>query len=86
MLTLNLVLILIVLLAVFAAAWRWLPSGYLTATTGTLGALIVATHESIMEMTPALKAAFPPEYQPWLTVVILLLTVAARFRKRAPAP
>jgi hypothetical protein len=61
----------------------WMPAGWLTATTGTVGAFLIATHESMLEMMPALKAAIPPEHQHWLTVVVLLLTVAARFRKRA---
>jgi hypothetical protein len=79
----SIVLILIAVLAIFAAAWVWMPTGWLTATTGTVGAALIATHESVLEMLPALKAAVPPEHQHWLTVVVLLLTVAARFRKRA---
>jgi hypothetical protein len=76
-------LIVVVVVIVFGLAWRLVPSGWLTATTGTVGAIVIATHDSVLEMMPALKAAVPPEHQHWLTAVVLLLTVAARFRKRA---
>jgi hypothetical protein len=82
MLTLDLVLILIVVLAVFAAAWRWLPSGYLTATTGSIPAVVIVTQEVFAEQMPALKAILPTDSQPWLLVMFMLLTIAARFRSR----
>lgn len=74
--------LILLIVGVFLVAWAWMPSGWLTATTGTVGAIIIATHESMLELMPALKAAFPPAYQPALTIVVLMLTVAARFRKR----
>ncbi len=75
-------LILIVVLIIFAAAWRWLPSGYLTACTGSVPAIVIAAQEVFGEHMPALKAVVPTEYQPWLLVTFMMLTVAARFRKR----
>lgn len=76
---LAIALILIVVIA-FALAWWKMPSGTLTATTGTLGAVVIAAHEGMGDMMPELKMAVPDEYRPALVIVFLLLTVAARFR------
>jgi hypothetical protein len=37
------------------------------------------------DMMPELRTLMPAEYRPWLVIVFLLLTVAARFRSKAPA-
>jgi hypothetical protein len=83
MLSINLTLFLLVVLLAFIAAWRLMPAGWLTATTGTLGAVVIALYEAMGDMMPELKTLMPVEYRPWLVVVFLLLTVAARFRNRA---
>ncbi len=83
MLTVNLVTFLIVTLLAFIAAWRLVPAGWLTATTGTFGAVVIALYEAMTDMMPELKTLMPAEYRPWLVIVFLLLTVAARFRNRA---
>ena len=75
----------IVVLIVFAAAWRWFPSGYLTACIGSVPAIVIAAQEVFGEHMPALKAVVPTEYQPWLLVTFMVLTVAARFRSKASA-
>lgn len=88
MITMHLALILIVVLLIFAAAWRWLPSGWLTAATGSvtaLTALIEAAQQGLGEHMAALKAVLPPEYQPALVIVFALLTIAARFRSKVSA-
>lgn len=82
MLALNLAVVFIVAIIVFAAAWRWMPPGWLTASTGTVSAIIVAFHEAANEQMPALQAALPEEHRPVLVVMFLLLTVAARFRNK----
>jgi hypothetical protein len=84
MLTINLALILIVILIAFGLAWRFLPSGYLTATTGSIPAIVIVTQEVFAEQMPALKAILPTDSQPWLLVMFMLLTIAARFRTREP--
>lgn len=86
MLTLNFALAFVVAIAAFAAAWRWMPAGWLTASTGSVSAIIVAAYEVTNEQMPALKAALPEEYRPVLVIVFLLLTVAARFRNRRFQP
>lgn len=81
----SIALFLIVVLAVvglFAWGWQKLPTKRLTAITGVTAAGVVAFHDAFLDMMPQLKAAFPPEYQPYLVVLMFLLTVAARFRKR----
>jgi hypothetical protein len=83
MLSINLTLFLLVVLLAFIAAWRLMPAGWLTATTGTLGAVVIALYEAMGDMMPELKTLMPVEYRLWLVVVFLLLTVAARFRNRA---
>lgn len=83
MLLLNIALILLVILVAFAAAWRWTPAGWLTASTGTVGAIVIAAYEAMGAMMPELKMLMPDEYRPALVVVFLLLTVAARFRNKA---
>ena len=82
MLALNLAIVLIMAIVAFAAAWRWMPPGWLTASTGTVSAIIVAFHEAANEQMPSLKAALPEEHRPVLVIMFLLLTVAARFRNR----
>jgi hypothetical protein len=86
MLIANLALFLFVILLGFIAAWRFMPAGWLTATTGSLGAVAVALYEAMGDMMPELKTLMPAEYRPWLVVVFMLLTVAARFRNRAVQP
>lgn len=83
MLSVSLALFFSAVLLTFLVAWRLMPPGWLTATTGTLGAVVVALHESMGDLMPELKTHMPSEYRPWLVVVFLLLTVAARFRHRA---
>lgn len=85
MLTLSLSVVVIVALVAFAAAWRWMPAGWLTASTGSVSAIIVALYEATNEQLPALKAALPEEYEPALVIMLLVLTVAARFRNKAAA-
>lgn len=80
MLTLDLAIVFIVAIVAFAAAWRWMPAGWLTASTGSVSAIIIAFHEAANEQMPALKAATPEEYRPVLVIMFLVLTVAARFR------
>ena len=82
MLIVNLTVFMIVTLLAFIAAWRLVPSGWLTAVTGTFGAVVIALHEAMTGMMPELKTLLPAEYRPWLVIVFLLLTVAARFRNR----
>lgn len=86
MLTVNIAVFLIVTLAAFTAAWRLVPSGWLTALTGTLGAVVVAFYEAMTDLMPELRTLMPAEYRPWLVIVFLLLTVAARFRNRPVEP
>lgn len=86
MFSFNLALILLVVLAAFIAAWRLTPSGWLTAGTGSLGAVAIALHEAMGDLMPELKTMMPAEHRPWLMIVFLLLTVAARFRNRAVEP
>ena len=86
MLTLYLAVVVIVAIAAFAAAWRWMPAGWLTATTGSVSAIIVALYETTNEQMPALKAGLPEEYRPVLVIMFLLLTVAARFRNSGVRP
>lgn len=83
MLSISFALSLLVVVFAFMAAWRIMPPGWLTATTGTIGAVVVALYEAMGDMMPELRALMPPEYRPWLVVAFLLLTVAARFRNRA---
>lgn len=83
MLSLNIALFLIVIILAFAAAWRWTPSGWLTASTGTVGAVLIAAHEAVGGMMPELKMLLPEEYRLALVILFLLLTVAARFRGAA---
>ena len=83
MLSVNLALFLVVVLFAFVAAWRLMPTGWLTATTGTFAAIAVALYEAMGDMMPELRTLMPAEYRPWLVIVFLLLTVAARFRNRA---
>ena len=85
MLTLYLAIVFVTAFAGFAAAWRWMPAGWLTASTGMVSAIIVALYEATNEQMPALKAALPEEYRPVLVILFLVLTVAARFRKKATA-
>jgi hypothetical protein len=80
MLTLDLAVVFIIAILAFAAAWRWMPAGWLTASTGSVSAIIVAFYEAANEQMPALKAALPEEYRPLLVIMFLVLTVAARFR------
>ena len=80
MLTLSLSLVFIIAILAFAVAWRWMPAGWLTATTGSISAIIIALYEAANEQMPALKAALPEEYRPVLVILFLVLTVAARFR------
>jgi hypothetical protein len=82
MLTLDLTIVFIVAIVAFAAAWRWMPAGWLTASTASVSAIIVALHEAANEQLPALKAALPEEYHPVLVILSLVLTVAARFRNK----
>jgi hypothetical protein len=86
MLTLNLAVILIMAIVAFAAAWRWMPAGWLTASTGSASAIIVALYEATNEQMPALKATLPEEYRPVLVIMFLMLTVAARFRNPGVRP
>ncbi len=86
MLTLNLSVVFIIAIVAFAAAWRWMPAGWLTATTGSISAIIIAFYEATNEQMPALKAALPEEYRPVLVIMFLLLTVAARFRNNGVRP
>ena len=83
MITLDLAAIFIMAIVAFAAAWRWTPAGWLTASAGSLSAIIIALHEATNEQMPALKAALPEEYRPALVIMFLVLTVAARFRNKA---
>lgn len=80
MLTLDLAVVFIIAIVAFAAAWRWMPVGWLTASTGSVSAIIIALYEVSSEQMPALKAALPDEYHPVLAIMFLVLTVAARFR------
>jgi hypothetical protein len=82
MLTLDLAVVFIIVVVAFAAAWRWMPAGWLTASTGSVSAIIVALYEAAAEQMPALEAALPEEYRPVLIILLLVLTVAARFRNR----
>lgn len=83
MLSLNVALFLIAAGFVFVAAWRLMPAGWLTAATGTTGAIVIAFHEALGEMMPELRSLMPAEYRPWLVIMVLLLTVLARFRNKA---
>lgn len=83
MLSLNVALFLLVAGLAFIAAWRLIPAGWLTAATGTTGAIVIAFHEALGDTMPELRSLMPAEYRPWLVVVFLLLTVVARFRNRA---
>ncbi len=83
MTSLYIALILIAILLAFAAAWRWAPVGWLTALTGTTGAIVIAAYEAMGDLMPELKTLMPDEYRPALVIVFLLLTVAARFRNMA---
>ena len=83
MLGIHFALFLAIVLVGFMAAWRFMPTGWLTASTGTLGAMAIALHEAISGAMPELKALLPEEHRPWLVILFLLLTVAARFRNRA---
>jgi hypothetical protein len=83
MLSVSLALFFSAVLLTFVVAWRLIPPGWLTATTGTFGAVIIALHESMGDLMPELKMVMPAEYRPWMMVAFLLLTVAARFRNRA---
>ena len=83
MFSVYLAIFLVILLIAFAAAWRLMPAGWLTAATGTLSATAIALYEAMGDMMPELKSMLPAEYRGWLVVVFLLLTVAARFRNRA---
>lgn len=85
MLTLHLAVVFIIAVVAFTAAWRWMPPGWLTASTGSVSAIIVALYEATNEHMPALKAALPEEYRPVLVIMLLALTVAARFRNKAAA-
>lgn len=86
MFSVYLAIFLVILLIAFAAAWRLMPAGWLTATTGTLSAAAIALYEAMSDMMPELKTLLPAEYRAWLVIVFLLLTVAARFRNRAARP
>ena len=86
MLTLHLAVVFIIAIVAFAAAWRWMPAGWLTASTGSISAIIVALYEAMNEQMPALKAALPEEYRSVLVIMFLVLTVAARFRTRGVQP
>lgn len=86
MLTLDLAIVFIVAIVAFAAAWRWMPPGWLTASTGSISAIIIALYEATTEQMPALKAALPEEHQPALVIMFLVLTVAARFRNSGVRP
>lgn len=81
----NIAFALVLLLTVlaFMAAWRFTPAGWLTAATGSFGAVAIALYEAMADLMPELQTAMPAEYRPWLVVMFLLLTVAARFRNRA---
>jgi hypothetical protein len=85
MLTLHLAVVFIMAVVAFAAAWRWMPPGWLTASTGSISAIIVALYEATNEQMPALQAALREEYRPVLVIMFLALTVAARFRNKAAA-
>lgn len=82
MLTLDLAIVIVMAFVAFAAAWRWMPSGWLTATTGSVSAIVVALYEATNEQMPALQSALPEEHRPVLVIMFLVLTVAARFRNR----
>ena len=86
MFTLDFAVVFIMAIVVFAAAWHWMPPGWLTASTGSVSAIIVALYETTNEQMPALKAALPEEYRPVLVIMFLLLTVAARFRNSGVRP
>lgn len=86
MLTLDLAIVFIMAIVAFGAAWRWMPAGWLTASTGSVSAIIIALHEAANEQMPALKAATPEEYRPVLVIMFLVLTVSARFRNRGARP
>ena len=86
MLTLDLTVVFIIAIVAFAAAWRWMPAGWLTASTGSVSAIIVALYEATNEQMPTLKAALPEEYRPVLVIMFLVLTVAARFRNTGVRP
>ncbi len=86
MLALNLSVIFIIVIVAFTAAWRWMPPGWLTASTGSLSAIIIALYEATNEQMPVLKAALPEEYRPALVIMFLVLTVAARFRTSGVRP
>jgi hypothetical protein len=83
MLSVNVALFLFVTVLAFTTAWRLMPAGWLTAATGITGAIMIAFHEALGEMMPELRSLMPAEYRPWLVVVVLLLTVIARFRNKA---
>jgi hypothetical protein len=85
MLTLHLAVVFIMAVVAFAAAWRWMPPGWLTASTGSISAIIVALYEATNEQMPALQAALREEHRPVLVIMFLALTVAARFRNKAAA-
>ncbi len=86
MLTFDLAVVIIMAIVAFAAAWRWMPAGWLTASTGSISAIIIALYEATNEQMPALKAALPEEYRPVLVIMFLALTVTARFRNRGVRP
>jgi hypothetical protein len=86
MLTLHLAIVFIIAAVAFTAAWRWMPAGWLTASTGSVSAIIVALYEALNEQMPALNAVLPEEYRSVLVIMILAFTVAARFRTRAVRP
>ena len=86
MLTFHLAFVIIIAIVAFAAAWPWMPAGWLTASTGSVSAIIVALYEATNEQMPALKAALPEEHQPVLVIMFLVLTVAARFRNNGVRP
>lgn len=86
MLTFELAVLFIVAIVAFAAAWRWMPAGWLTASTGSISAIIIALHEATNEQMAALQAALPEEYRPVLAILFLALTVAARFRNSGVRP
>lgn len=85
MLTLNLAVVFMLAIVAFAVAWRWMPAGWLTAWTGSISAIIVALYEAMNEQMPALKAALPEDHLPVLVIILLVLTVAARFRNKTAA-
>ena len=74
------------MLGLFALGWTYMPAGWLTATTGAAGTAAIALDEAMQLVSWGdVRGAVPPEHAPWVTVMVLALTVAARFRNKGAA-